>query len=43
MYVILCIIQNKLILEFKKLRLFVNKQNLKIDIVLKASHAIAIR
>ena len=43
MYVILCIIQNKLILEFKKLRLFVNKQNLKIDIVLKASRVVVIR
>jgi len=28
---------------FKKLRLFVNEQNLKIDVVLKASHAIVIR
>ena len=28
---------------FKKLRLFVNEQNLKIDVVLKASSAIVIR
>ena len=28
---------------FKKLRLFVNKRNLKIDVVLKASHAVVIR
>ena len=32
-----------LVLPFKKLRLFVNEQNLKIDVVLKASHAIVIR
>jgi hypothetical protein len=28
---------------FKKLRLFVNERNLKIDIILKALHAIVIR